>query len=93
LIDLARESGERQAVPDGPLQKTRRKNAEVRMSKILEILKPYGRPSSKEEAVLDAILERVGRGSLSPEDAIDALIERLNWPLERAAAEVDGYLE
>lgn len=63
------------------------------MSSILDILKSYGRPSPKEEAILDAILERLGRGSLSPEDAIDEIIERLNWPLERAAAEVDGYLE
>lgn len=62
-------------------------------SSILDILKPYGRPSPREEAILDAILERVGRGALSPEDAIDEIIERLNWPLERAAAEVDGYLE
>lgn len=63
------------------------------MTKILEILKPYGRPSPKEEATLDAILEQVGRGALSPEDAIDAIMDKLNWPLERAAAEVDGYLE
>jgi hypothetical protein len=64
-----------------------------RMNKILEILKPYGRPTPKEEAVLDAVLERVGRKLLTPEDAIDEIIERLDWPLERAAAEVDGYLE
>ncbi|WP_029012668.1 hypothetical protein [Niveispirillum irakense] len=63
------------------------------MTKILEILKPYGRPTPREEAVLDAILEQVGRSVLSPEDAIDQIIEKLNWPLERAAAEVDGYLE
>ncbi|AUN33063.1 hypothetical protein IP70_21455 [alpha proteobacterium AAP38] len=63
------------------------------MSSILDILKPYGRPNPKEESILDAILEKLGRGSLSPEDAIDEIIERLNWPLERAAAEVDGYLE
>lgn len=63
------------------------------MTKTLEILKPYGRPSPKEEAALDAILEQVGRGALSPEDAIDAIMDKLNWPLERAAAEVDGYLE
>ncbi|WP_155524559.1 hypothetical protein [Oleisolibacter albus] len=63
------------------------------MSKILDILRPYGRPSPKEEAILDAILERVGRQALTPEDAIDEIMDRLDWPLERAAAEVDGYLE
>lgn len=63
------------------------------MTKILEILKPYGRPSPREEGILDAVLEQVGRGVLSPEDAIDQIINKLNWPLERAAAEVDGYLE
>lgn len=63
------------------------------MTKILEILKSYGRPTPKEEAVLDAVLERVGRKLLTPEDAIDEIIDRLDWPLERAAAEVDGYLE
>lgn len=63
------------------------------MTKILEILKPYGRPSPREEGILDAVLEQVGRGVLSPEDAIDQIINKLSWPLERAAAEVDGYLE
>lgn len=63
------------------------------MVKPLDILKSYGRPTPKEEAVLDHVLEKLGRNQLSAEDAVDQIMEKLDWPLERAAAEVDGYLE
>jgi len=63
------------------------------MSNILEILRPFGRPSPEEEATLDMILEKLGRGDLTADEAIEAIMDRLDWPLERAAAEVDGYLD
>ncbi|MFC7333844.1 hypothetical protein [Rhodocista pekingensis] len=63
------------------------------MSKALEILKGYPAPTPREESVLNEILERLGQGRLAPEDAVERIMERLDWPLDRAAAEVDAYLD
>ncbi len=63
------------------------------MSKALEILKSYGPATPAEETVLNHVLDRLGRGVISADDAVEEIIERLDWPLDRAAAEVDAYLE
>ncbi|WP_044560632.1 hypothetical protein [Azospirillum sp. B4] len=63
------------------------------MSKALEILKSYAPATVAEENVLNDILDRLGRRSLDADTAIEQIIDRLDWPLDRAAAEVDAYLE
>lgn len=63
------------------------------MSSAIDILRQFGRPSEREESVLNEVLGRLGQGEIEAHDAIDAIMERLDWPLERAAAEVDAFLE
>lgn len=63
------------------------------MSTAIEILKQYGRLTDREESVLNDVLGRLGQGLIQGHEAIDEIIDRLDWPLERAAAEVDAFLE
>ncbi len=63
------------------------------MRKAIDILKDFGKPTAAEERVLDEVLAKLGRGDIPAEDAIDEIMDRLDWPLDRAAAEVDAFLE
>lgn len=63
------------------------------MNSAIDILRQYGRPTEREESVLNEVLGRLGQGEIEAHEAIDLLIDRLDWPLERAAAEVDAFLE
>lgn len=63
------------------------------MNSAIDILRQYGRPTEREESVLNEVLGRLGQGEIEGHEAIDLLIDRLDWPLERAAAEVDAFLE
>ncbi len=63
------------------------------MSSAIEILRQFGRPTEREESVLNEVLGRLGQGEIEAHDAIDEIMDRLDWPLERAAAEVDAFLE
>jgi hypothetical protein len=59
----------------------------------LDILRQYSKPTEREESVLNDVLGRLGQNEIEAHDAMDELIDRLDWPLERAAAEVDAFLE
>jgi hypothetical protein len=63
------------------------------MNSAIEFLRQFGRPTEREESVLNDVLARLGQGDLESHDAIDEIMDRLDWPLERAAAEVDAFLE
>lgn len=63
------------------------------MSDAIEILRHYPRPTEREESVLNDVLGRLGQGDIEAHDAIDRIMDLLDWPLERAAAEVDAFLE
>lgn len=63
------------------------------MSKALEILKSYAPATVAEENVLNDILDRLGRRYISPDTAVEEIMDKLDWPLDRAAAEVDAFLD
>ncbi|HYE52003.1 MAG TPA: hypothetical protein VEB20_20580 [Azospirillaceae bacterium] len=63
------------------------------MTKAIEILKSYAPATAAEETVLNDVLDRLGRSVITADQAVEEIIDRLDWPLDRAAAEVDAYLE
>lgn len=63
------------------------------MNKALEILKSYAPATVAEENVLNDILDRLGRRYIGPDAAVEEIMDKLDWPLDRAAAEVDAFLD